>query len=192
MKLTAFSDSIKLSVKTTSKHFKDFNLPKLNIHYWYPFNLNFTYRYTEAKDFLYLVKEKGYTGANIYRADILKRTKPLESKNGVMFHSEVFQRNMVVMAKAKELGLPTIREAYTMQDVQRGFNLLDSVIQSTREKMEDRFVWANEDAWYITDTNSEEWDEKVYSHATSKELFELQLYGEMYTMLSIMRKLVEA
>lgn len=192
MKLQALPDKVKLSVKTTSKHFKDFNLPKMNIHYWYPFNLNFTYRYTEAKDYLYLVKEKGYTGANIYRADILKRTKPLENKNGVMFHPQVFFRNKQIMLHAKSLGLPIISEAYTMQDVQKGFNMLDSMIQSVREDLENRFVWNNEDAWYITDTNSEEWDENLYSHATVEELTNLQQYGEIYSMLTLMRKLCEA
>lgn len=192
MKITAPStDTIKLNVRTTGKHYKTFELPKLNIHFWYPFNVNFTYRYTEAKDYLYLVKEKGYTGDNIYRADILKRTKPLEHRNGVMFHPNVFQRNMHIINRAKRLGLPTIREAYTLLDVIKGFELLGDMIQTVRDQIENRFIWENEEAWYVSDSASEEWDEKIYSQATAEEERALLEFGEMYTMLSIMRKLVE-
>lgn len=192
MKLTAQpTDTIKLTVKTTNKHFKTFELPKLNIHYWYPFNINFTYRYTEAKDYLYLVKEKGCIGENIYKADILKRTKPLEHRGGVMFHQQVFHRNMCIINKAKTLGLPTIRESYTLESVQAGFERLGDMIQAVREQMEQRFIWENEEAWYVTDSKSEEWDEQVYAQALPMETEALQEFGEIYSMLSIMRKLVE-
>lgn len=192
MKLTAPTrGAIELIVKTTSKHQRQFILPSLNIHYWYPFNTNFTYRYTEAKNYLYLVKEKGYTGENIYKADILKRTRPLEHRNGAMFHPNVFHRNMIIINKAKTLGLPTIRESYTLESVQAGFERLGDMIQAVREQIEQRFIWGNEEAWYITDSKSEEWDEKVFAQATLEETTALQEFGEMYTMLSIMRKLVE-
>lgn len=191
MKLKApTTDTIKLIVRTTDKLFKTFELPKLNIHYWYPFNINFTYRYTESKNYLYLVKEKGYTGTNIYSADILKRTKPLEHRGGVMFHPQVFKRNMYIMDKAKNLGLPTIRGSYTMNDVEAGFERLGDMMQAVRDQIEQRFIWENEEAWYITDTNSEEWDELIYQQASPLELDVLQEFGEMFTMLSIMRKLV--
>lgn len=191
MKLTAPSnDTIKLIIKTTSKHYKTFELPKLNIWYWYPFNVNFTYRYTESKNYLYLVKEKGYTGDNLYRADILKRTKPLEHRGGVMFHPQVFQRNMYIIERAKELGIPTIKSVFTLQDVEAGFEKLGDIIQTVRDQIENRFIWDNENAWYVSDTNSEEWDEKVYGQATPLEIKALQEFGEIYTMLSIMRKLV--
>jgi hypothetical protein len=191
MKLKAPSqDTINLSVKTTSKHFKSFELPKINIHYWYPFNVNFTYRYTESKNFLYLVKEKGYTGPNLYKADILKRTRPLEKRNGIMFNPHVFSRNMYIMDKARSLGLPTIRESYTINDVQAGFERLGDCMQAVREQIENRFIWDNDEAWYV-DNASEEWDEKVYTQATEEESNALIEFGEMYSMLTIMRKLVE-
>lgn len=191
MKVTSIKDKVILNVRTTSKHFKEIELPRMNVWYWYPFNINFTYRYTEAKNYLYLVKEKGYTGENIYKADILKRTRPLENRNGVMFHPQVFQRNMYIMDKAKNLGLPTIRTSYTMKDVQAGFERLDTMIQAVRDQIENRFIWTNEEAWYVSDTNSEEWDKLVYKQAKPEETAVLQEFGEMYTMLFIMRKLVE-
>lgn len=191
MKITAEStDTIKLTVRTTDKQTKTIKLPRLNIWYWYPFNINFTYRYTFAKDYLYLVKEKGYTGDNLYRADILKRTKPLEHRGGVMFHPQVFQRNMYIIERAKELGIPTIKSVFTLQDVEAGFEKLGDIIQTVRDQIENRFIWDNENAWYVSDTNSEEWDEKVYGQATPLEIKALQEFGEIYTMLSIMRKLV--
>lgn len=183
-------DTITLSVKTTNKHFKYFELPKLNIHYWYPFNTNFTYRYTESKNYLYLIREKGYTGDNLYRVDILKRTKPLEHRGGIMFHPYVFQRNMYIIDKAKSYGLPTIREAYTLESVQAGFERLGDMMQAVREQIEQRFIWENDDAWYV-DSTSEDWDEQVYSQATTEESTALLEFGEMYSMLNIMRKLVE-
>lgn len=191
MKLKApHQDTIQLIVKTTSKHFKTFELPKLNIHFWYPFNINFTYRYTESKNYLYLVKEKGYTGDNLYKADILKRTRPLEKRNGIMFNPHVFSRNMYIMDKARSLGLPTIRESYTISDVQAGFERLGDMMQAVREQIENRFIWEFDEAWYV-DNASEEWDEKVYAQATEEENKILIEFGEIYSMLSIMRKLVE-
>jgi hypothetical protein len=94
------------------------------------------------------------------------------------------------MDKAKSLGLPTIRGSYTISDVEAGSVRLGDMMQAVRDQIENRFVWDNDEAWYISDTNSEEWDELIYTQATPEETAILLEFGEMYTMLSIMRKLV--
>jgi hypothetical protein len=184
-------DKITLQIQTTGDEVKEFLLPIMNVHYWYPFNINFTYRYTNSKGYLYLVKERDYTGENLYKVDILKRTKPLGDRNGVMFHPNVYQRNKYIIEKAKSFGIPVITEPFKIEDVELGFNQISTMIKVIKGRVEDRFFDNNEDAWYSPEIPTDEWDRAVYEHAKEDELTYLQELGEMYTMLSLMRKIAE-
>jgi hypothetical protein len=184
-------DKIKLQVQTTDGEVKEVLLPTMNVHYWYPFNINFSYKHTDSKNYLYLVKERDYVGGNLYKVDILKRTKPLENRNGVMFHPNVYQRNKYIIEKAKSFGLPVITEPYKLDDVEEGFHQLSTLIKLIKGRIEDRFFDKNEDAWYSPDIPTDEWDQAVYRYAKQDELTYLQELGEMYTMLSLMRKIAE-
>jgi hypothetical protein len=184
-------DKITLQVQTTGDEVAEFLLPVMNVHYWYPFNINFTYRYTNSKGYLYLVKERDYTGENLYKVDILKRTKPLEDRNGIMFHPSVYQRNKFIIEKAKSLGLPVITGVYDMPTVDKGFKQLDQLIKLVKSRIEERFLESDDEAWYAPEIPTEDWDQAVYEHAKEEELTYLQEFGEMYTMLSLMRKIIE-
>jgi hypothetical protein len=184
-------DKITLQIQTTGDEVKEFLLPIMNVHYWYPFNINFTYRYTNSKGYLYLIKERDYLGENLYKVDILKRTKPLEDRNGVMFHPNVYQRNKYIIEKAKSFGLPVITEVYKLEDVERGFGQISTLVKVIKGRVEDRFFDKNEDAWYSPEIPTDEWDQAVYAYAEEDELIYLQELGEMYTMLSLMRKIAE-
>ncbi|MCB5366921.1 hypothetical protein LIP24_09755 [Collinsella aerofaciens] len=182
-------NNVYLEVLTTGKEIKTFVLPAKNIHYWYPFNINFSYRYTEAKGFLYLVKEKSYEGKNYYNVDILKRTKALSKRDGVPFNPDVFKRNMYIIEKAKNIGLPTIIDDFTMEDVKEGFKTLSDTIVAVRDRIESRYIEKNGEPMYTQSIFSEEWDELVYSQMTEEEEEALIELGEMYCMLTVMRKL---
>lgn len=184
-------DEVLLEVRTTGKEIKEVFLPKESLHYWYPFNINFKYNYTDSKQFLYLVKEKDYEGKNYYNVDILKRTKALPQKNGIMFNEPVFLRNMYIISKAMSLGIPTILDVYTLADVELGFSALSNCIQVVKERAEDTYLQAGGEPFYSQIGRSEEWDELVYKHMSPEEREILIELGEIYAMLTVMRKLAE-
>lgn len=183
---------VTLKVKTTSKGMKEINLPAENIDLWYPFNINFTYRYTDAKEYMYLVKERDYTGPNVYNVDILKRTKQLKEIGGTIVHPAVAERNLYIMKKAGALMLPTIvQKEYSLKDVQAGFKRLDRLISTVKEVIQDRYLRSHPEVGFPPSIPTEDWDRAVYLGATEVELTALQEFGEMYTMLTLMRKIAE-
>lgn len=184
-------DRVVLTIETTDKEYKTLYLPSFNIHYWYPFNINFYYKYSNSREMLYLVREKDYKGENFYKVDILKRTKPLVERNGVMFHPHVYIRNKYIIEKARALGLPTLKDVYTMDDVENGFAELDILMQTLKERLEDRVVENTEDELSLPEVYTEDWDKLLFEQMTEEEERTLTEFGEMYSMLTVMRKLVE-
>jgi hypothetical protein len=182
-------DIIILDVLTTDKEVKEFYFPKHHIHYWYPFNLNFMYKYSNSKEFLYLVKEKNYDGPNYYNVDILKRTKRLVEKSGVMFNPEVYKRNFHIIEIASRLGIPTIDGSYTFDDVLDGFEILADCIEAVKKQAQQRLSKDGDD--FIQFLPTEDFDEEVYSKMTEEESEALIEMGEIYVMLTVMRKLTE-
>jgi hypothetical protein len=155
------ANTIALTVQDTEGGDREFTFPAENVHYWYPFNVNFVYQYTVARNFLYLVQDPASRELgveNIYEVDLLKRTKPLEQKDGTMFHPKVYERNMEIIQDAKMLGIPTIDEPFDKESIQEGFSILDDMINAALE-------FEAEQA--------------------------LLYYGEMYSMLTLMRKIDE-
>jgi len=186
---------INLEVKTTGQEKKDFLLPVENIQYWYPFNVNFSYVYSDAREQLYLVMDKEYKsrgGKDYYGTDILKNTQPLEELNGTMFHQKVYDRNNYIMVRAKFLGLKkTLLEEYTIEDVEQGFNRLHTVVKSIKNKIEARVTIGSDELLYAPARRSEDWDKMIYDNATLEEWELLEEIGEIYSMLSLMRKIKE-
>jgi hypothetical protein len=184
-------EEVVLEVLTTGKEVKEFFLPKENIHYWYPFNINFSYKYTDSKKFLYLVKDKNYEGENYYFVDILKRTRALPKKDGIMFHEAVFDRNMYIMFKAANLGIPTLLDEFTMEDVEEGFKKVGDIINAIKSQAKQRYIAETGEVFTTQEVTSEEWDRDVYEYLSDLEAETLVAVGEMYSMLNVMRKLVE-
>jgi len=184
-------DLFKLTILTTGKEKKDFYFPKIRVYNWYPFNINFYYKYSDSKEFMYLVKEKGYEGENYYGVDILKRTKPLATMNGVPFHPGVYKRNKYIMEKARALGIPTLLDQYNLDDVEIGFNEIDHCMIAIREMAEDRYTNDVEDDFFRQFSPTEEYDELIYSYLTDEEQEAFTELGEMYSMLTVMIKLAE-
>jgi hypothetical protein len=181
-----------LEVTTTGKEKKELFLPKTHIHYWYPFNINFSYKYTDSKGFMYLVKEKNYEGENVYNVDILKRTKVLPLRNGTPFNEAVFNRNMYIMDKASATGIKTLLDDFTLEDVKKGFKKAGEILSLIKAQVERRnLAETGEHQFFFQTMPTEDWDELIYSKATEKESQVILEIGEIYTMLSVMRKLVE-
>jgi len=199
MKLTVNPDKerIELKVQATDMTEKVVYLPTDKVYYWYPFNINFYYKYSQSEQRLYLVKGRGYTGKNYYKVNGIKRTKPLSERNGIVFNPNVYMRNKYIMDKAKSLGLPTIKKLYTLKEIEKGFADLDVLIQTLRHRLEDRVLESESEleleqaTLHDQELDNEEWDEQVYSVMTEEEKEELEEYGEMYAMLNLMKKLAE-
>lgn len=184
-------NQIMLEIESTGKEVLEFFFPTANVHYWYPFNLNFSYRYSDSKKILYLVEEKGYAGENIYNAETLKRSKRLPERSGVMFHAGVYHRNMYIMVKAAQLGLPSMDEHYDSADIQRGFDIVAEAVADIKLEIEDRYMEKCDEAMLFQYIPNEDWDQAIYEYIAPEERKELTELGEMYNMLVLMKKLHE-
>jgi hypothetical protein len=184
---------INLEVKTTNQSKRDFLLPIENLHFWYPFNVNFSYVYSDARDQLYLVKENDYKGTNWYGTDVLKQTDPLEEMDGFMFHEKVYDRNMYIMLRAHFIGLPKIiTDEYTLEDIEEAYKHLHTVHYQAKCRIEERVVEKAADIYFPTTTCDPYWDTLVYEETTEEEKEFLEELGEMYGMLGLMRKIAES
>lgn len=184
-------DRLLLEVRSTLNEPREFNLPKINLHYWYPFNLNYHYKYSDSRDFLYLVKDKGYEGPPIYEVNILRRTQQLPQRNDVMFNQHVFRRNMYIMTKAAQMGIKTVKELFDEDDVDDGFATVGAAIETIKERIEDRYIEACEDPATFQGMPTEEYDAVIFSYMTEEERAELVELGEIYSMLVLMKKMIE-
>jgi hypothetical protein len=185
-------NTVTLVAPTTGDNdFKELNFPLVNIHHWYPFNVNFTYKYSNSKKHLYLVKGNEYEGENLYNTASLKQSRPLPIIDGVPDHAHVHKRNAELMEYAQSLGIPVMSGQYSMDDVQRGFKELDNLIKLLKSSIESRLIEELEERVYEVHKATEAWDKAVYEVATKEELDVLERFGEIYTMLSLMRKIKE-
>ncbi|AMQ66627.1 anti-sigma factor [Bacillus phage Shbh1] len=194
MKLTVRNNYLHLTVETTiDSKIKNYTLPMEyahNIHYWYPFNSNFYYKYSNFKNILYLTKDKGYSGDNVYDIKDLKKTKALKKLEGVWFNSTVYYRNLEKMIIAKTLGIPVVNQPFTMKDVVRGFKTWSLEVERLKNTLIDRSF--ESDDFLTPEMLSYGWDDKFFELATKDELRYLKEdLGEIYIMLSVMRKIAE-
>jgi hypothetical protein len=186
LKLTTDFEGVVLTVPTTEKEETLFVFSTENVHYWYPFNINFSYKYSDSKKYLYLTKEKDYEGPNYYDVTILKKTKPLETKNWTMFHQKVYDRNMHIIALANKIGIVTIDQKYTAEDTVYGYEKVARMIEAMKNNIYRRVFGFSELSQPL---HTEGWDAEIYSAMTPDEAEMMVEFGEIYAMLTVMRKL---
>lgn len=194
MRLVSVLDhGIKLQLSTTDQETVTILIPKKNIHFWYPFNLGFYYKYSAAKEYMYLVQDKHYDRGNVYGTDILKRTKELPiTEDDVPYNEPVFKRNVQIIMKARFMGIPTITDSYDLNKINEGFEIVSDHMQYIKEKIEKRYMekYMTKVESYQPVQQTEEWDKQIYQCARAAELGELELLGEIYNMLVLMKKLL--
>lgn len=176
-----------------TKETVEFLFPRRNIYHWYPLNHSFTYQYSQSRDMLYLTMENGYEGEDLYGIKPLKKSPRLPTRNGVMFHAEVFHRNMMIMEKARVLGIPTLQSQFktTKTEIQNGFDILSEEIRKIKVRAEDNYIDIEEDATLFQTIPDDEWDELVYKYIGLEDRKTMIELGEMYNMLVLMNKLIE-
>jgi hypothetical protein len=139
---------------------------------------------------MYLTKDQEYNGDNLYSTTTLKKTKRLPMSEGVPYHKGIIERNTAIMLKARQLGIPTLMDHFTYKDVQQGFETLGAYIQEVKEQLEDRYMNEGEEGWYLPEGDLESWDKKeIFQLLTESEKENLIQCGEIYIMLSLMRRL---
>ena len=188
-------EEITLILETTSsdvEEVKEITLPRSFILQWYPLNMNYTYKYAKSKNMMYLVKDPTYKGEQIYETKLLKFAKELPLHHGVPLNQSVYDRNKEVLAYATDKHIINPEDVWTKE------YLNDSVLKTIqhmkdyRNVLQKRFILAvdefNEELLQETN-NKEGLDEILYSYATEEELKELNMIGEVYTMVNLLRRL---
>lgn len=192
LKINENKESGVLTVDTTGdKGTKDYYVSLSNIHQWYPFNISYKYNYSQSQRYIYLVEENSSTGETLYGADILRHTAPLERRHGTMLHRKVLTRNEFIIAKAKRAGIPYITGSYNLKDIQDGFHKIRTVIEYIKDTIIKRYERVTAVPLVEGAVTPEQWDIALYVVATNVERKRLIELGEMYTMLTLMRKMVK-
>ncbi|QEG04183.1 hypothetical protein [Bacillus phage BC-T25] len=187
--VSVLEHGIKMQLSTTDQESYTILIPKKDIHFWYPFNLGFYYKYSAAKEYMYLVQDKHYDRWNVYGTDILKRTKELPiTEDDVPYNEPVFNRNILVIGKAHSMGIKSVMSDYTMDDVEKGFEIVSDAMQDIKGVLELRSMQRTKG--YATPQHLEELDKQIYREAKAHEMEELAMLGEIYNMLVLMKKLL--
>lgn len=180
-------------IKGMKEEQQTIELPSRNIHYWYPFLVNYYYRFSEERRYMYIAKDSGCLEdlESDYIPYGLRRATKLKKVDGVPYHEEVYSYNKEVINMAKKLGVPTIEEEYTHNDLCNAFldigDMMDSVRDRIRDRLEEKAILeSHNDLFSFIDDTSEQ----IYNSATKEEVLTLRMLGSIYTMLTVMRKLL--
>lgn len=161
---------------------------------WYPFQPDYQYRYRESEDALVLESIER-DNEDIYQAR-QERVKILNpDKEGVnsFYVPEIAKRNERVILFAKSLGIPTIKDKLTYDNVKDGLReLLEAytrLIDHFTEKVTSEMTNKELTTYY-----RRTWEMKsveIHKRLNEKELDTLRLFGEAFTMYGLMRKMVD-
>ncbi len=191
MKTHVKNGNILIDVPTTEEGVrKKYTFNASTAYKWYPFNINYSYKYSNAKGIIYLIKETSYKKEDVYKVSKPSNKMALKIDGESAFLLKVYKRNLYIMNTAYSLGLPIIRKKYTLKDVERGFIKLGDLVDTLRETLGDRLE--NDHEVYINQNSFlENTDKQIYDVLNQEERKKLQEYGEMYTMLGLMRKIAK-
>lgn len=182
---------LRVSVNRTGETFVA--MPLENLHYWYPFNINFSYKFSDSKGGLVLVKERGYKGPNFYNApSTIKEAEPLKKKDGFFLNQKVYERNTYIIEKAKQLNLPVITDdTYNSRDIAKGFLRLQYLMGLVKKDIEKNYKMHQEVTNAPVTELDEEWERRMFeSMSTIHEKAYIE-FGEMYSMLVTMNKIAK-
>ncbi|QQO40578.1 RNA polymerase sigma factor [Bacillus phage 000TH008] len=182
---------LRVSVNRTGETFVA--MPLENLHYWYPFNINFSYKFSESRGGLVLVKERGYEGHNFYNApSTLKEAELLKKKDGFFLNQKVYERNTYIIEKAKKLNLPVITDdTYNSRDIAKGFLRLQYLMGLVKKDIENNYKMYQEVTSAPETELDEEWDHKMFESMSTIHKNAYIEFGEMYSMLVTMNKIAK-
>lgn len=207
MKLTRKDeDTFIMTVETTEGGTKDLEIRVQDIDDVYPFNSNYMYKYSPTRDAFYLCKDRKYKNLDVYDhsvgdTDIVFMERRLDGHVSNPFQTFVAHRNFEVQEKAQQMGIPVLwdylnQEKITKNDIKVGHRKLADAIDKLNERIEKRYLStlsAEEvlEDRHMPNSGDEDWYATIYAVATPEEEHEFIMYGEIYTMLRLLRRIIE-
>lgn len=205
MKLTRKDeDTFIMTVETTEGGTKDLEIRAQDIDDVYPFNSNYMYKYSPTRDAFYLCKDRKYKNIDVYDHSLGDNDITgglLEGHVSSPFQVHVAYRNLAVQEKAQQMGIPVLwdylnQEKITKNDIKAGHRKLADAIDKLNEKIEKRYLatlTAEEvlEDRHMPNSGDEDWYATIYSVATPEEEHQFIMYGEIYTMLRLLRRIIE-
>lgn len=173
---------------------KVFDFDFYTINNWYPLNFEYDLIYRLEHDTLQVVPDS--RGEILYvDYGITDSSRKLEYTVAQGLDKTVFKPvkfdNEKVCKKAKELNLPTwLDEDFTYEDTKLGLNDIEHKIDLlTKYCLKDYYFALGQDEQVNYMNLSKELKEHVALNTVSEKDFDLFImYGKIYTMLSVMRK----
>ncbi|AHJ87522.1 hypothetical protein Bp8pC_091 [Bacillus phage Bp8p-C] len=210
MKLTRKDkDTFIMTVETTEGGTKDLAVGVYDLDKIYPFNSNYMYKYSPTRDAFYLCKDRKYKNVDVYQhaegdndisyfADVYGTEEQIHVE--YPFQAHVSNRNSIVQLKARKMGIPVmwelISKTVTKNDIKAGHRKLADAIDKLNEKIEKRYLDSISAEEVLEDrrtpnSGDEDWYAAIYTVATPEEEHEFIMYGEIYTMLRLLRRIIE-
>ncbi|AEZ50404.1 hypothetical protein BPS13_0225 [Bacillus phage BPS13] len=176
-------ESIELVLENTNneKAPVSYFFPKVNMVFWYPLNNGYEYKHSDARDFMYLTKDKLAT-VDVYKVVRAKRAKKLPQKNGIPFSQDIFNKNLTTLKWAKKNGYVEYDRNYVFtgdyaESIKNVLTDLRTLESELKHRYYEKYMWVAEDV--INDIA----DYKYPEVATAAELNRIKLFGETYAYL---------
>lgn len=188
-------EEITLILETTSsdvEEVKELILPLDKLLYWYPLNMNYTYKFANSKQIMYLVKDPTYKGEPLYETKLLKFAEELPLRDGIPFNESVYERNNQVMAFAVKSNILDMYGHLNTDTLEESVICTINYMKEFRQVLQKRFILDEtrdtDEAVSVT-SDKEDLDLILYSYATEDEMRDLNMMGEVYTLLNLLRRL---
>lgn len=202
MKTTFISkDTGVLTYKTSTYEEQTVEFPADSIQDWYPFDLNYTYRYsaTNKRFFLVLLELEAETKRyNVHSNRDRSISNTAVFRPTDWYCPEVKIENAKVIQYAKDLGLKTIEDDLTYSQVCATIRILGDKEQELFRNLEnDVFDRLKSEPSYdkLLSTFLKMGNEDRYSFILNKisqeDKEKLKAFGQMYCMYGIMRKMAK-
>lgn len=188
--------TLEVQIGNTKDNIKFTGLKLDKMYRWYPMNISYKYRYQEPRARLYLYPVTNPPENPDYDYEARKRTKPagivVEKIGPDMVCLNVMTDNIELAIQADELGLPHMISARkTLKEIKEGIKDLLEMLDDVKDTLEDRLS-KEINLKEFRKLPLQEQDSVLYSYASEEEIEQMVLFGKLYTMLNLMRKIAEA
>lgn len=174
----------------TGRHYTAFVVPMDKPQNWYPFNPRYKYRYSKARDRLYIIGQGHTLEASKYPWDNEKVNRAKSSKGVCSKYTwnnpDVKKENEKVMDYCEAiLGIHTPRDNYTEKQVIADTRKVCEYISQNTDQIVERYRETNKVYGLCV-------DDIIEAEATEVEDHVYHMLGCALTMLSVMRKALES
>ncbi len=190
----------KQEVEVMVYHKKDsyvkFKAPIESIINWYPLSNSYDYKLAKDKNFLELKRLRSYLPTSYGISDnnsSLKKEEGNRCNLNTWYNPIVEKYNMKVIKKAEEYGITTIKDKFTQEDVDEGFDILGVMLNTMKDVSLERYKKSLSDR-YLKKFNLKSKDTQVseaLQHTDASTDYTYDMLGKIYNMLVIMKKIIK-